>query len=385
MVGLAGAGTYTFIRVLATTEACDQADRDMVDRQVLTARREIWPEHDDPEEYETAIAGAIKQFQADDPGAFALNPTAARKRIRQEYEWQWHTVTPDAVSTYLFRGLSPAGRDEKRTASPAAATAPTVQLQLKPRVNNVDVDLAEVCFLMWLNDRPWPTHDGKHAEQTLASLAVHVLQIPVDFIDDTGTLKLTVANRNLVPAGETRPTAITFSPGDGLKILERVGTFDANFLRCLAVAWIKLAMVAAAAVAAATFLGFPTAILLSLLVYLAALGSGFLRDALGLYNVVADSALESIAKRLTLAAQMAGELRIYESWRMILGFVTDLVLWVMPAFSDYDAVASLATGIVIPPANVLSCFLKIGVFYPLMLGLLGWAIFQHRDLVRSST
>jgi hypothetical protein len=384
-VGLAGAGTYTFIRVLATTEAADQADRDTVDRQVLTARREIWPEHADPEEYEATIAGAIRQLQTDDPAAFALSPTAARKRIRQEYEWFWHTVTPEAVSTYVFRGLTPPGRDDKRTAGRRNSAAPTLQLQLKPRVNNVDVDLAEVRFALWLNDRPWPIRDGEHVEQTLASLTVHVLQIPVEFVDDSGVLKLTVANRNLVPAGETRATAITLSPGDGLKILERVGGFDANFLRCLAVGWIKLATVGAAAVASATFLGFPTAILASLVVYVAALGNSFLRDALGLYNVTADSTLAAIAKRLALAGNLAGELRLYEAWRMLFGFVTDIVLGMVPAFSDYDAVGSLATGIAIPTADVLSCLVKIGVVYPLVLGLIGWAIFQRRDLVRSST
>lgn len=384
MVGLAGAGTYTFVRVLAATLATDQNDRDVVDRQVLTARTEIWPEHDNPEEYHAAIAGAIKQLQSDDPDAFARNPSAARKRIQKEFEWTWHTVIPDAVSTYLFHGLARPYADAKQAGQPSESTPPTVQLQLKPRVNNVDVDLADVRFVMWLNDRPWPMRDGLHVEQTFASLAVHVLQIPTEFIDATGTLKLTVANRNLVPPGETRPTAIIFSPGDGLKILERVGTFNGNFLSCLAVVWIKLAMVAATAVAAATFLGFPTAILLSLVIYCAALGSGFLRDALGLYNVVAETALASVTERLSLAGRMAGELRLYESLRMLLGFVTDLLLWSIPAFSDYDAVRSLATGIVIPPTDVLSCLLKIGVLYPLAFGLAGWGIFQNRDLVRSS-
>jgi hypothetical protein len=381
MVGLAGAGTFTFVRVLASTQATNQADQDTVVQQILTARTEIWPEHANPEEYVAAVAGAMKQLQTDDPDAFARNPSAARRRIQQDYDWQWHTVTPDAVSTYVFRGLT-AGH---YTANSLAIVAPTIQLQLKPRVNNVDIDLADVRFAMWLNDRPWPMRDGAHVEQTLASLAIHVLEVPTDFVDNTGTLKLTVANRNLVPAGETRPTAITFSPGDGLKVLERGGTFAANFVRCLAIIWIKLAMVGAAAVAAATFLGFPTAILLSLVIYFAALGSGFLREALGLYNVVAETALGSVTERLVLAGRMAGEFRLYESCRMLLGFVTDLVLWVIPAFSDYDAVGNLATGIVIPPTQVLSCLLKIGVFYPLILGLAGWAIFERRDLVRSST
>lgn len=371
MVALAGAGTYTFTRVLARTLASDEADRSTVDRQILTARTQVQPEHDKPEEYEAAIAAAIAQLEKDEPDAFRRNPPAVRRRIRYEYEWVWHTVTPDTVATFVFPRLP--------------ADAPGFQLQLKPRVTNVDIDLADVRFVLWINGRPWPMVDGGHVEQTLPSLAVTTLDIPADAVGGADTLTLTVANRNLVPAGETKPTSIQFAPGDGMRLLYRVGGFDGNFVRCLAVMWIKLAMVAAAAVAAATFLGFSTAILLAMLVFFAALGSGFLRDALGEYNVVGDSVLGAIVGRLTAAAGLAGEWRIYEAGKMLLGFVTDLVLWVVPAFSDYDAVAKLATGVAVPTGSVLSCLVKIGILYPLALGLLGWAVFERRDLVRSSS
>jgi hypothetical protein len=371
MVALAGAGTYTFTKVLGGTLASDDADRAAVDRQVLTARVEVPPVHDRPEEYDAAIDAAISQLEKDEPDAFRRDPPAARRRIRREYDWQWHTVTPDMVSTFVFTGL-PTGGDG-------------VQLQVKPRVNNVDIDLADVRFALWINDRPWPIVDGQHVEQTLPSQAVTTLEIPAETVGDTGTIRLTVANRNLVPAGETRPTAITFSPGDGMKVLHRVGGFDGNFVRCLLVIWFKLAMVAAAAVASATFLGFPTAVLLAMVVYFAALGSGFLRDALGEYNVVAASTLGSVVERVTAAAGLAAQLRLYEAWRMLLGFVADAVLWLVPAFSDYDAVGKLATGIAVPTSSVIACLLKIGVFYSFVIGLIGWLLFDRRDLVRSST
>ncbi|NDC62602.1 MAG: hypothetical protein EBZ59_01120 [Planctomycetia bacterium] len=371
MVALAGAGTYTFLRVLAGTQATDGDDRRAVDRQVLTARVDVRPEHENPAEFAAAVSAALDQLEKDEPDAFRRNAAGVRARIGQEYEWIWHTVTPDKVSTYIFRGLPP--RPEG------------LQLQLKPRVNNVEVDLADVRFALWINDRPWPVVDGVHVEQTLPSLAVTTLDVPGDVVNDAGTMKLTVANRNLVPPGETQPTAIQFAPGDGMKVLFRVGGFDGNYLRCLAIIWIKLAMVAAAAVVAAALLGLPTAMLLSLVVYFSAVGSGFLRDALSQYNVVADTALGAAGRRLAETAALAGGLRFYEAGRMLLGFVTDIVLWLVPAFSDYDAVARLATGIAIPPTSVLSCLAKIGLVYPLLIGLLGWLVFDRRDLVRSSS
>jgi hypothetical protein len=373
LVVLAGAGTATFVRVLARTQATDQADRDAVDHQVLTARTPVAPEHDKPEAYLAAIDAAIRRLEEDDPDGFARNPAAARRRIRQEYDWEWHTVTPDMVSTFVFSGLA------------AAKDAPTVQLQLKPRVNNVDIDLADVRFALWLNGRPWPMVEGVHQDQTLPSLAVSVLDLPTESIDETGTLKITVANRNLVPAGETRATAITLPPGDGLRLLYRTGGFEANLIRCLAVTWCKLALVAAAGVAAAAMLGFPTAVLLSLVIYAGALGSSFLRDALGEYNVEADSFLAAVLERLRAAGELALDFRFYEAGRMLFGFVTDLVLRVLPAFGEYDAIGSLATGIEVPGRAVLACFVTIGLAYPLLLGLGSWLVFDRRDLVRPNT
>lgn len=374
MVGLVGAGTATFVRALAANTATDRDDRIAVDDQVLTARVALQPEHDRPDDYEAVVAEAIRQLEQDDPDSFAKDPPAARRRIRQEYDWQWHTVTPDMVSTFVFRGLSGIDR-----------AGPPLQLQLQPRAFNVGIDLADVRFVLWLNGRPWPVRDGVHLEQTLATQALHVMPIPADTVDEEGVLRLTIANRNLVPPGETQATAITFPPGDGLRLLHRAGSFTGNIVRCLAVIWIKLAMVAAVGIAASTCLGMPMAVLLSLVVYVAALGSGFLRDALGIYNMSSSSALAAVVERLTATAGLVAEGRLYEAVRMLLGFVTDLVLWMTPSFADYDAVGSLATGIAISDGSVWSCLWKIGLVFPLVLGVGGWLIFERRDPVRSAS
>jgi hypothetical protein len=378
LVVVAGAGTYTFVSVLAATEASDAADRTTLDREVLTSRVATAPLPSDPEGRDAAIAASIDRQEKDDPDAFARNPAAARRRIRQEYDWQWHTVTADMVSTFVFHGLGDARR---RAADDPEAT---IQLQLRPRAYNVDVDLADVRFALWLNDRPWPVVDGQHLEQTLRTLAVTVLDLPAAEITEDGVLTVTVANRNLVPAGETTPTAITFSPGDGMRVYHRVGGFAGNFLRALVVMWVKLSMLAAVGIAAASGLGFPMAILASLVVYAAALGSGFLRDALGRYNVVSVSWLAALAERLQATLEYALRLQFYEAFRMLYGFVTDAVLWLIPSFSDFDAVGSLATGTAIDGATLVACVWRIGLLAPFVLGIIAWLTFDRRDLAGST-
>lgn len=374
LVALVGAGSYTLVRVLALEPAADGTDRDAITRQVLVARRRLAPGPDRPEEYAAAIEAAVAQLEADDPDAVGQQPAAVRRRIRREYDRQWHTVTPDMETTFVFSGL---GR--------ADGAARGVQLQVEPRANNVDVDLAEVRFAIWLNGRPWPLEDGVHRDVTLPSRARHVFDLPDDLIGEAEDLRVRIANRNLVPPGETRATAITFPPGDGMEVFVRVGTFEANLIRCLVLMWAKLALVAGVAVAAAAVFDLPAAILATLVFYAAALGNQFFQDALGIYNVVGESGWERAASRIGFAAGFFQAGRVYEGFRMLLGFIADGILAILPSFTADAAIPRLATGMLIPVREVVWRLVLFAGVYPLALGLLGWSIFDRRDLIRSTS
>jgi hypothetical protein len=374
LVVLVGIGSYTLTRMLAAEPAADQADRDAVERQVLVARRAVQPSRDDPEAYAAAVDAAIEQRAKDDPEGFAADPAGIRTRIRREFDRQWHTVTSDMVSTFVFRDLGTAG-DESAV----------VQLQMEPRALNVDIDLADVAFALWLNDRPWPVKDGEPAEQRLPSLARQVFDLPGPIVSESNDLRVRIANRNLIPPGETRATSITFPPGDGLEVFVRTGGFEANVLRCLGILWLKLVVVAAISVAAGAMFDFPSAVLATLVIYAASLGSDFFRDALGVYNVTAETPWGRAAERVSYAAQYVFEGRGYEAFRMLLGFLTDALLWLLPSFSSDAAITRLATGIAIPWADVGSRFVLFGVIYPAAFGLLGWAVLDRRDLVKTGS
>lgn len=371
LVVLVGIGGYTLVRMLAAGPATDAADRAAVTGQVLVARRSVSPAPADPAAYDAAIEAAIAQLEADEPDAFRGDPAAARERVRRDYERQWHTVTADMVSTFVFPGVGT--RD----------AAANVQLQVEPRVTNVDVDLADVRFALWLNDRPWPLAGAEPLDQTLPSRARHVFDLPADLVATAADLRVRIANRNLVPPGETRPTAITFPPGDGLVAFVRTGSFETNLLRCLLVIWLKLAFVAAVGVAAGAMFDLPSAILATLVVYAAAVGSDFFRDALGSYNVVGTTAWGRAAERMSLALGSLVEGRGYEAFRMLLGFVTDGVLWLLPSFGSDASIPRLATGIAIPWSVVATRAFLFGVVYPVIAGALGWLVLDRRDLVRS--
>jgi hypothetical protein len=373
LVGLVGIGVYAGALALARTPAADAADRLAVREQVLTARVAARPVHPSGAEFDRSVAASIEEIRKSDPALFDRSPDRARKRIVSQRVHEWHTVTADVVSSYLFTGL------DKQ-----AIRAPVVQLRLEPFADNSSIARADVRFALWLNERPFPVRDGGHAAYTFSTGMTHTIDLPTDAIADDGTLRVTIANQNLVMPGEERPTSISFTPGEGLELMYRAGGFGGNFARGLLVMWAKLALLAAAALAAAAWLGFPTALLASLMVYVTAAASGFFADAIDIYTGVDrqnDTLVDMLRLRLSLLLERILKGEWWELVKTFGAYSADAFLAVIPSFGAHDSITELATGRLVPLAEVLSAVLVLAVLYPLALLALGWVLLERRDLV----
>jgi hypothetical protein len=376
LLAIIGAGILLGARALGRLPTVDAADRRAVDEQVFTARSSVQPEHPEAAAFEAAIAAQVEQIRKDEPAAFAADPAAVRRRIRAERVLEWHTITADVVSSFVFTGL-----DRERIG------ADVIQLRLKPFADNVGIDRAEVRFALWLNGRPYPTREGRHEEFVLPSLMFHTIDLPVTAIDAAGTLRVTITNRNLVPPGETQPTSIAFSPGKGLEILYRSGGFTGNFIRGLLVGWAKLAMLAAAALAAASRLAFPTAVLASLMVYVSAVAKGFLADAIDIYTGTdgANATLATMVRlRTGLLLDRINRFEWWEAAKTLTSWAADGFLALVPSFGVHDGITEVATGHLLPVTQALGSAGILGVAYPVALVALGWALLERRDLVNVS-
>jgi len=96
---------------------------------------------------------------------------------------EWHTVTADTVSTYVFTGLDP-----------LRIKARVIQLRLEPFTLNSSISDADV-DRHWLNDRAILSTVA--TRNTGASIEmVHTIDIPTSVIAEDGTLRLTIQNRN---------------------------------------------------------------------------------------------------------------------------------------------------------------------------------------------
>jgi hypothetical protein len=377
LVGLVGIGVYAGVLALAKTPAADAADRLAVQEQVLTARVVARPEHPSGADFDRSVAATIEEIRKSDPASFDRSPERARKRIVAQRVHQWHTVTADVVSSYLFTGLN---KQEIR--------APVVQLRLEPFADNSSIARADVRFALWLNERPFPIRGGEHAAYTFSTGLTHTIDLPTEAIADDGTLRVTIANQNLVMPGEERPTSISFTPGEGLEVMYRAGSFGGNFVRGLLVMWAKLVLLAAAALAAAAWLGFPTALLASLMVYVTAAASGFFADAIDIYTGLDrknDTLMDMLRLRLSLIFERIVKVEWWELIKTFGAYFADAFLAVVPSFGTQDAIAQLATGRLVPLAEVASGLLFLAVAYPFALLTIGWVLLERRDLVSSAS
>jgi hypothetical protein len=377
LVGLVGIGVYAGVLALAKTSAADAADRLAVQEQVLTARVVARPVHPSGTDFDRSVAATIEEIRNSDPASFDRSPERARKRIVAQRVHEWHTVTAEVVSSYLFTGL------DKQ-----AIRAPVVQLRLEPFADNSSIARADVRFALWLNERPFPIRGGEHAAYTFSTGLTHTIDLPTEAIADDGTLRVTIANQNLVMPGEQRPTSISFTPGEGLEVMYRAGSFGGNFVRGLLVMWAKLVLLAAAALAAAAWLGFPTALLASLMVYVTAAASGFFADAIDIYTGLDrknDTLMDMLRLRLSMLVERIVKVEWWELIKTFGAYCADAFLAVIPSFGTQDAIAQLATGRLVPLAEVASGLLFLAVAYPLALLALGWVLLERRDLVSSAS
>lgn len=377
LVGLVGAGVYGFASALARSPAADGEDRLAVDEQVLTARAVARPVHPRGLEFEQSVAATIEEIRKADPVTFDKDPGRARKRILSQRVHEWHTVTADVVSSFVFTGMQR-----------QAVRAPVVQLRLEPFADNSSIARADVRFALWLNERPFPVRDGVHQDYTFSTGQIHTIDLPTEAIADDGTLRVTIANRNLVMPGEDRPTSISFAPGEGLEVLYRVGGFGWNFVRGLVVMWAKLALLAAAALAAAAWLGFPTALLTGLMVYVTAVASAFFADAIDIYTGLDrkdDTFLDMLRLRVSMLVERIYKVEWWEAIKTLGAYFADGFLAAVPSFGAYDSIGQVATGRVVSLGEVTAGVAVLGIVYPLLLLAVGWMLLERRDLVSASS
>ncbi len=101
----------------------------------------------------------------------------------------------------------------------------------------------------------------------------HEIQVPADAVAKDGYLAVAFLN---VPLNNT---VVIFPLEDGLEVLYKADSFTANFIRAVLLIMFRLVFLAVLGTFASTFLSFPVAILLCLVIFFTANFSGFVIDS----------------------------------------------------------------------------------------------------------
>jgi hypothetical protein len=102
------------------------------------------------------------------------------------------------------------------------------------------------------------------------------IEVPGNVIADDGYLAVGFLNPPL------NDTVVLFPVEDGLEVLYKADTFEANYIRATLLIYLRLIFLACLGVLAASFLSFPVAILFCLVIFFTGTISGFILESFDL-------------------------------------------------------------------------------------------------------
>jgi ABC-type transport system involved in multi-copper enzyme maturation permease subunit len=275
LLGVSASGVFLFTEYLSEQRALGELepfvsadgriseDRFILQSQVLTARLSQPPAIPSlaPDDFKKVLQKLVDDQRQSDAN-FRATPDEISK-LADEFEkqriTQYLTLEPAQRRTFTFEGLR----------SVKAAGLPIV-LRYKVSVGSDDPrNVQRVTFI-------FPNLPPRVQEVPLGQAMS--IDVSPAAISSAGVLEVEVANGDFY-AQLANPYTMNFPP-DGLEVTYPAGSYRVNFLRAVAVLWLKLALLAMIGIFAATFLSFPVACLVAFGMFLLAESTSFLVVAL---------------------------------------------------------------------------------------------------------
>jgi hypothetical protein len=391
LIGVMGSAVFLFTKYLAAQPASDPYDAYAVREIVLTARKGIEPAYDDPNDREMLglINNRFRGFLQSNAPIVDQQPigylsdeitryldeatTDSQRDLARERKLYQYAVVSRTANQIMeeLRALS-------RTVDPAFVGQFTRQFQGRQfrfdGLDELDENARSVVLRYKINsgsNMPGAVYEltfifprsNRYVVESSALGQTQTVEIPVSEISDDGVLEFAVVHGNYQTARSSSDRSITFPP-DGLELMYTVGNFEGNYLRVMVVQWVKLGLLAALGIAAATFMSFPVASLFTFVGLFAAESSGFLKESLQYFTTHEKTGLEY---GLAIVIRLIGH----------------AVTWLFGPYADLRPTTRLVEGRIIPWSDVLSGMAVITVAIALI-GLVGWSIFRRRELATYS-
>ena len=377
LLSVAGAGVYAFTGVFKQQGARDESDRRAVDTQVLVAREVVHAQPPSTMDMTGLFNKRLEQLRAENPGRYGQGKLdlKARRLIEQSITLNWHTIAPRASQRYMFTGLGRAKEYSK-----------WIQLRLKPVMSRPPPD-EYVRLALRLNGRPYPldARSQRHLPIVVADRHYHIINLPVEAIDQAGQLDVRITNVDLDNPRATFSSSVAIAPGQGLEVLYQVDHFGPNLIRTLGLIWIRLTFLAMLGLTAGTFLGFPVACMLCLLVCFTAVANTFLLESMRYYVSFGANDLSWWDQAVWVPRRFFNLITEGDLWgaiKILIRLIGNGFVLLIPSFSDYNPIPSIADGRLVDITMLGRGVVRVGFIWTGLCALIGWLVFRGRELAR---
>ena len=287
-----------------------EEDRKNVDHEVLTVRYGAKPTKPD---FKVLADERMRQLREegrlDEVNAQGLE--SIYKETLQNVQTGWRTLGPGQSRVFKFERLL-----VERT------SGETLYLHFKSRhASGVDDLMMPILWQCGDPDDVNTLTDVKEGKFIINRF--HSVEIPVKAVNADGDLYVQIQNMD-------RQRSYVFEGDDSFEVLYNIGTFHWNLFRAMSIIWCRLAFLAALGLLASSFLSFPVACMVGMMVLLTSSAAGFLGDA------------------IRLAQPGPGVADPFSIFGPAIRNISLIFLWLVPDFSKFDPIGTVVAGRVVP-------------------------------------
>ncbi|MCB9837918.1 MAG: hypothetical protein H6813_01135 [Phycisphaeraceae bacterium] len=333
-------------------------DRMILENQVLAARRAVKPTYPPirPEDVAAQVQERIDDLLAREP-EYRQRPEAVRQvarefendELRSAYEQQ-RSIPAGGVKQFRFDNLLPARRRGERELARGVAMDHITPLVIRFKAHSVADNPQSLYRLQFF------FATGSIVNETPLDVAQTIEVNPL-VIDDEGSLVFNVVNGD---ASRNLPNQFSVRFGkDAFEALYSDGGYQTNFARVILLQWSKLAFLAAVGVAASTFLSFPIACLVAVLVLIASETGGYLAESLDFFPIRDGDEFKPV--------------------NLVIQVIAAPIARVFQPYAELKPAQNLIDGRIIPWGGMLSAASVITLCSVALLAA-GWAVFRKREL-----
>jgi len=342
LLAIVGGAVYGLSQVLRRTEPNTDAEHTRLNELVFVARKGVKPPLPDIGMQVRQRVEAIVEEKVRNETVYKNNPQLVRDmrmkltaEIGKQLLIQSSAIAPSGYKIWKFSGIQPQNREQGYM---------FIRYKQEVSVNPRDLALTNE----WLIGPEDPViAGGRSFARKDAIRTFHEFAVPVTDLSATGDLY--VAYRNSPRNG---PITVIFPADVGIEVLYVAGGFEGNFLRCLALIYLRLLFLAVLGLALGAWLSFPVAVLVVLVVFVLGLSSDFLAGAMK-----------------------------WEATR-VLAAITKAMIAPLPKFAAYDPLPQFEKGRMVSYDMLAKCGLYMIVLKAGIVGFFGYLVFKFRELAR---